>query len=182
MAGLMGIGILTTLLVREPERKFDSGNRDARAARRRLACVSRPLAPLGAEDGRVVQGAVVGPLLDFFTRYGVGLALLIFAFISTYRLTDYVMGTMTNTFYIDMGFTLTEVGVVAKFFGWPSTLVGAVVGGVIVAKIGTIRGLVARQRTDHHLQRLLCHVRHLCLRHPAGVRARRASSISGRSR
>ena len=67
---------------------------------------------------------------------------MIFAFISTYRLTDYVMGTMTNTFYIDMGFSLTEIGVVAKFFGWPSTLVGAVLGGVIVAKIGRIRGLL----------------------------------------
>ena len=41
-----------------------------------------------------------------------------------------------------MGFSLTEIGVVAKFFGWPSTLVGAVLGGVIVAKIGRIRGLL----------------------------------------
>jgi PAT family beta-lactamase induction signal transducer AmpG len=92
--------------------------------------------------GAWFMGAAVGPIVDFFGRYGLKLGLLIFAFISTYRLTDYVMGTMTNTFYIDMGFSVTEVGVVAKFFGWPSTLVGAVVGGVIVAKIGTIRGLL----------------------------------------
>jgi len=49
---------------------------------------------------------------------------------------------MANTFYIDLGFTLAEVGVVAKFFGWPSTLLGAVVGGLIVAKVGRIRGLL----------------------------------------
>jgi len=49
---------------------------------------------------------------------------------------------MTNPFYIDMGFTVTEVGVIAKFFGWPSTLVGAVLGGVIVAKVGRIKGLL----------------------------------------
>lgn len=88
------------------------------------------------------MGAVVGPIVDFFGRYGMGLGLLIFAFIATYRLTDYVMGTMTNTFYIDMGFSLKEVGVVAKFFGWPSTLVGAVVGGLLVARLGRIHGLL----------------------------------------
>jgi PAT family beta-lactamase induction signal transducer AmpG len=49
---------------------------------------------------------------------------------------------MANTFYIDIGYTVTEIGVIAKFFGWPSTLVGAVLGGVIVAKVGQVRGLV----------------------------------------
>ena len=37
-----------------------------------------------------------GPIIDFFSRYGLGLGVLIFAFISAYRLTDYAMGTMTN--------------------------------------------------------------------------------------
>ena len=75
-------------------------------------------------------GAIAGPIVDFFGRYGLGLGLLIFAFISTYRLTDYVMGTMTNPFYIDMGFTLKrDRRASSKFFGWPATLVGAVVGG-----------------------------------------------------
>jgi PAT family beta-lactamase induction signal transducer AmpG len=53
-----------------------------------------------------------------------------------------VAGVMTNTFYIDMGFTVTQVGVIAKFFGWPSTLVGAVLGGVLVARLGRIQGLL----------------------------------------
>jgi PAT family beta-lactamase induction signal transducer AmpG len=141
MALLMGIGILTTFLVREPKRtESDSATGMEERVSNWLA--HRAHWPQWAQDaGAWFYGAVGAPLVDFFKRYGLGLGLVIFAFISTYRLTDYVMGTMTNTFYIDMGFTLTEVGVVAKFFGWPSTLVGAVVGGVIVAKIGTIRGL-----------------------------------------
>lgn len=142
MAGLVTIGILTTLLVREPERK-QADDSDAREQRVVDWLAARSHWPRWLQRaGAWFTGAVAGPVMDFFARYGVGLALLIFAFISTYRLTDYVMGTMTNTFYIDMGFTLKEVGVVAKFFGWPSTLVGAVVGGVIVAKIGTMRGLL----------------------------------------
>jgi MFS transporter, PAT family, beta-lactamase induction signal transducer AmpG len=142
MAALVGVGIATTLLVREPRREIVAGSEqpeqrviDWLAAR---AHWPRWMQATGAW----FISAVFGPVLDFFGRYGVGLALLIFAFISTYRLTDYVMGTMTNTFYIDMGFSLKEVGVVAKFFGWPSTLVGAVIGGALVAKIGTLRGLV----------------------------------------
>jgi PAT family beta-lactamase induction signal transducer AmpG len=92
--------------------------------------------------GAWLMGAVVGPIMDFFGRYGLGLGLLLFAFIASYRLTDYVSGTMANTFYIDIGYSVTEIGVIAKFFGWPSTLVGAVLGGVVVAKVGRVRGLL----------------------------------------
>jgi PAT family beta-lactamase induction signal transducer AmpG len=142
MAALVLVGVATTLLIREPERAITE------AAEEREHRVTDWLSrrthwPRWMQRaGAWFMGAAVGPIIDFFGRYGLKLGLMIFAFISTYRLTDYVMGTMTNTFYIDMGFSLTEVGVVAKFFGWPSTLVGAVVGGVIVAKVGRIRGLL----------------------------------------
>jgi PAT family beta-lactamase induction signal transducer AmpG len=141
MALLMGVGMITTFLVREPQRT-ESDAASGMEGRVSDWLHHRAHWPQWAQDaGAWFYGAVGAPLVDFFKRYGLGLGLVIFAFISTYRLTDYVMGTMTNTFYIDMGFSLTEIGVVAKFFGWPSTLVGAVLGGVIVAKIGTMRGL-----------------------------------------
>jgi PAT family beta-lactamase induction signal transducer AmpG len=142
MAALMVVGVITTLLVREPQRLFTESaeQREHRAAQ---WLATRSHWPRWLQQSGVwFMGAVVGPVVDFFGRYGLGLGLLIFAFISTYRLTDYVMGTMTNTFYIDMGFTVTQVGVVAKFFGWPSTLVGAVVGGLLVARLGRIKGLL----------------------------------------
>jgi MFS transporter, PAT family, beta-lactamase induction signal transducer AmpG len=142
MAALVSIGVVTTLLVREPVRAISESvqQREERVVAwlATRAHWSRWMRATGAW----FMGAIAGPVVDFFGRYGLGLGLLIFAFISTYRLTDYVMGTMTNPFYIDMGFSLKQVGVVAKFFGWPSTLVGAVVGGVIVAKVGRIKGLL----------------------------------------
>jgi MFS transporter, PAT family, beta-lactamase induction signal transducer AmpG len=142
MAALTSVGMVTTLLVREPLRRVSQIS-EQREHRVTDWVAARAHWPQWAQRaGAWFMGAVVGPIVDFFGRYGLGLGLLIFAFISTYRLTDYVMGTMTNTFYIDMGFTLKEVGVVAKFFGWPSTLVGAVLGGLIVAKVGRIRGLL----------------------------------------
>jgi PAT family beta-lactamase induction signal transducer AmpG len=142
MSVLMGIGIVTTLLVREPVPEI-SVAADRREQRVTDWLARRAHWPRWMQAaGAWFVGAVAGPVVDFFGRYGLGLGLLIFAFISTYRLTDYVGGTMANTFYIDMGFTLEEVGVIAKFFGWPSTLVGAVVGGVLVARLGRIRGLL----------------------------------------
>jgi len=142
MAGLVLIGVATTLLIKEPVREIAPATEE-REQRVINWLASRAHWPQWAQRaGAWFMGAAVGPIVDFFGRYGMTLGLMIFAFISTYRLTDYVMGTMTNTFYIDMGFSLTEIGVVAKFFGWPSTLVGAVLGGVIVAKIGRLRGLL----------------------------------------
>jgi MFS transporter, PAT family, beta-lactamase induction signal transducer AmpG len=142
MAALVSIGIVTTFLVREPARVISTAteNREHRVID---WLAERSHWPSWAQKtGAWFMGAVVGPVVDFFGRYGLGLGLMIFAFISTYRLTDYVMGTMTNTFYIDMGFSLMDVGWVAKFFGWPSTLVGAVVGGLLVARLGRIHGLL----------------------------------------
>jgi MFS transporter, PAT family, beta-lactamase induction signal transducer AmpG len=141
MAALTSIGIITTFLVREPKREISASTEIREHKVTDVA--ERTHWPRWAQ--RAVAwflGAVVGPIVDFFGRYGLGLGLLIFLFIASYRLTDYVSGTMANTFYIDIGFTVTEVGVIAKFFGWPSTLVGAVVGGIIVAKVGRVRGLL----------------------------------------
>jgi PAT family beta-lactamase induction signal transducer AmpG len=142
MAALMGIGVVTTFLILEPVRAIaeSSEQREHRVAD---WLATRAHWPRWMQNAGVwFFGAVIGPVVDFFGRYGVGLGFLIFAFIASYRLTDYVSGTMSNTFYIDLGYTVSEVGVIAKFFGWPSTLVGAVVGGLLVAKIGRVRGLL----------------------------------------
>jgi PAT family beta-lactamase induction signal transducer AmpG len=142
MAALMSIGIVTTLLVHEPARLV-AETAISREQRVIDWVAARSHWPRWMQEaGGWFIGAVVGPIVDFFGRYGLGLGLLIFAFISSYRLTDYVMGTMTNTFYVDLGFSLKEIAVVAKLFGLPTALVGAVVGGVLVAKLGRVRALL----------------------------------------
>jgi PAT family beta-lactamase induction signal transducer AmpG len=86
-------------------------------------------------------GAVVCPFVDFFTRYGTKLALLMLAFIASYRLTDFTMGVMANPFYLDVGYTLKEIAAVAKLFGLLSSMLGVLLGGVAVARLGTVRSL-----------------------------------------
>jgi PAT family beta-lactamase induction signal transducer AmpG len=142
MAALVGIGVLATLLVREPERIAPRAS--VLTERRVIDWVAhRAHWPHWLRHaGAWFLGAVLCPVLDFFSRYGASLGLLIFAFIGTYRLTDYTMGTMANPFYLDLGFSLKQVAVVAKFYGTALSLVGILIGGLAVTKLGRTRALV----------------------------------------
>ncbi|HEX2791926.1 MAG TPA: MFS transporter [Steroidobacteraceae bacterium] len=142
MAALVGVGVVTTLLVREPKRiaPLTSVLTEQRVVDwlARRAHWPDSLRQAGAW----FLGAVLCPVLDFFARYGASLGLLIFAFIGTYRLTDYTMGAMANPFYLDLGFTLKQIAVVAKFYGTLLSVVGILVGGLAVARLGRTRSLV----------------------------------------
>ena len=143
MALLMGVGMVTTLLTREP--RPDPSRLSLMQEERVIQWLERrthwpeSLRQLGA----TFVGAVVCPLVDFFVRYGVALGALIFAFVCCYRLTDYAMGVMANPFYLDHGYTLKEVAAVVKGFGLFASLLGVLAGGVVVAKLGIPRAMVA---------------------------------------
>jgi PAT family beta-lactamase induction signal transducer AmpG len=133
MAGLMGIGILTTLLVSEPR---PPQAQSAPVPALPLSLARLPESLLG--PAKWIWSAVLSPFIDFFRRYG-WLALLVLALIATYRISDIVLGVIANVFYVDMGFTKTEVANVTKVFGVIMTLLGAVIGGVLVNRLGVIR-------------------------------------------
>lgn len=120
MAALGLVGLATTLAIAEP--------------------AARPLEPFTG-IGSWVQGALVRPLTDFFERNGYGLALLILAFIGTFRLTDITMGVMANPFYLDMGYSKQEIAGVVKGFGVLASFAGIVVGGISLARLGVERSL-----------------------------------------
>ena len=142
MAMMMGVGVITTLCVREPQPRAEE--QSLQQETRVIDWVSRNshLPRLLQSVGAWLLGAVVCPVTDFFTRFGVNLALLIFGFISTYRLTDMAMGVMANPFYLDQGFTLKQIALVVKGFGVISALVGVLIGGTVIAKLGLRRALV----------------------------------------
>jgi MFS transporter, PAT family, beta-lactamase induction signal transducer AmpG len=142
MAALVGVGVMATLLVREPERI---------AARVSVLAEQRVVAWLARRAhwphslrhaGAWLLGAVACPVLDFFARYGAPLGLLIFAFIGSYRLTDYTMGSMANPFYLDLGFTLKQIAAIAKIYGTVLSVAGILVGGLAVVKLGRTRSLL----------------------------------------
>ncbi|MFT3906424.1 MAG: MFS transporter [Steroidobacteraceae bacterium] len=142
MAALVGIGVLTTLCSREPEvhverHSFEHEQRVADWLHRRRHW------PRWLQDaGSWFVGAVLCPLTEFITRQGVALAVVVLLFIGTYRLTDFTMGTMTNSLYVDRGFSLTEIAAVVKLYGLIASLLGVVAAGVVLARIGLLRSLI----------------------------------------
>ncbi|MGB5103315.1 MAG: MFS transporter [Steroidobacteraceae bacterium] len=141
MAAMVGVGIVTTLVIPEPEPRVAAET--SMQERRVIDWLERKAHwPASARElGAWFVGAVVCPFVDFFTRYGTKLAVIMLAFIASYRLTDFTMGVMANPFYLDVGYTLKEIAAVAKLFGLVSSLVGVVLGGVAVARLGTVRSL-----------------------------------------
>ncbi len=142
MAALVSVGVLTTLLVSEPQRVAPQAS--LLAERRVTDWLQRHTHwPAAVRHGGAwLLGAVVCPVIDFFARHGLALGLLLFAFIATYRLTDFTMGVMANAFYLDLGFTLKQVAAVVKIYGTVLSLAGILVGGFAVARLGRTRSLM----------------------------------------
>ncbi|XOT96512.1 muropeptide transporter [Alcaligenes pakistanensis] len=114
MGGFMALCALVTLVSPEPQEQ------------------SRP--------PRSLSEAVVAPLADFFSRPG---AWSILALIVLYKLGDAFAGALSTTFLIRAaGFTLSEVGTINKVFGLAATVVGALMGGAIMARLGLYRALM----------------------------------------
>ena len=112
MASSLLVGVATTLFCKEPA--------------------------LAKGQPRTFRDAVVLPFVDYFTR---DRALLILLFILLYKIGDQMASTMTTPFYLHMGFSMTEIGTVAKLFGFWATISGGLIGGIILLQIGIIRSL-----------------------------------------
>ena len=100
-----------------------------------------PIPRLPTRPGVYLSSAFGDPLRDFFGRFGAVSASLILALICVYRLSDFVLNIM-NPFYLDLGFSLTQVAEARKVFGVIAAMVGVFIGGYAVARIGVMRALV----------------------------------------
>ncbi len=89
-----------------------------------------------------LEETVSAPLEDFFGRFGTQMACILLLIVATYRLTDIVMGPMANPFYLDMGYSLSEIGAVIKLVGLIFAMIGVFVGGIFVKKIGLYKSLL----------------------------------------
>jgi PAT family beta-lactamase induction signal transducer AmpG len=103
-----------------------------------LACW--PIPGYRTRPGAYLAGSFGEPVMDFYRRFS-GVATLILALICVYRLADFVLNIM-NPFYLDLGFTKTELAEVRKVFGVIMTTAGVFIGGWSVARLGLIRTMV----------------------------------------
>jgi PAT family beta-lactamase induction signal transducer AmpG len=89
----------------------------------------------------VLDQTYIVPVKDFFQRYGLSLACLLLALIGLYRISDIVLGVISNVFYQDLGFSKPEIASVVKTFGLLMTIVGGLMGGLLSMRFGVIRVL-----------------------------------------
>ena len=88
-----------------------------------------------------LRSAVIEPFNEFFSRQGVKQAGLILLFMLLYKLGDSMATALATPFYLDLGFTKTQIGLVAKNAAlWPM-IVGGILGGILMIRIGINRAL-----------------------------------------
>ena len=122
MAALILVGTVATLLSKEP------GASDVAAKNNRPKNVAAWL-----------EKAAIKPFANFLKRKGWFVILL---FITLFKFGDALVGTMTNPFLIDLGFSKIEIANVAKVFGFWATLGGLALGGLLLAKVNLFRALI----------------------------------------
>jgi PAT family beta-lactamase induction signal transducer AmpG len=141
MAACALVGMVTVLIIREPEVRVDEATR--LREQRILSAVEggQELSRRWHATVAWFSGAVIAPFVDFFARNG-RLGLVILALIALYKVSDITMGIMANPFYVDLGFTKSEVASIAKVYGVVMTMAGAFLGGLLVARYGLLRPLL----------------------------------------
>lgn len=138
MAISMGIGLVTTLIIREPSvtvEKIDDPW---------LQSVDQKIKSL---DSILLSPFVwafhkfIWPIIDFVQRYR-RTAIIILLLIATYRISDIIMGVMANVFYTDLGFEKQEIGRFSKVFGLLVTIGGTFIGGLMIRRYGVMKILM----------------------------------------
>lgn len=115
MAGFMMIAVVATIWIEE--------------------AVDASVAPLS------LRAAVVEPFREFVNRKGWASALYLLLFLFLYKLGDNMATALSSPFYLDLGFTLTEIGTIAKTASLTAAIIGGLAGGVIMIRLGINRAL-----------------------------------------
>jgi PAT family beta-lactamase induction signal transducer AmpG len=90
---------------------------------------------------KTVKEAVIEPFMEFINRKGIKEAILILLFIFLYKIGDSMATALATPFYMDLGFSMTEIGVIAKTVGFWASIIGGILGGILMIKIGINRAL-----------------------------------------
>jgi len=114
-AAFMVPGVVLTLIVKEPE--------------------------IHGTPPKNLRDAIIDPFREFIGRDGWRTALLILGFIFLYKLGDTMATTLSTSFFLDIGFNKTQIGVIVKTVAFWASIAGGIVGGMWLVKIGIGRGL-----------------------------------------
>ncbi|MEH6825740.1 MAG: AmpG family muropeptide MFS transporter [Motiliproteus sp.] len=114
VAGFMLVGLITSVCIAEPQ---------------------------GCSTPLTLREAVVEPFHEFFSRSSIRTAVAALVFILLYKLGDSMATALSTPFYLDLGFSKTEIGTIAKSASLGASIAGGLVGGVAMIKLGINRSL-----------------------------------------
>ena len=115
VSAFMGVGLCLTLVIDE--------------------AIAEPATP------KTLREAVIEPFREFVQREGVRAAALVLAFLFLYKLGDNMATALSTPFYVDIGFSLTQIGSIAKFASLIAVIIGGLLGGVMMIRLGINRAL-----------------------------------------
>lgn len=104
--------------------------------------IARLVVRTGVVEIEHVKTAYLDPVKDFFQRYGLRLAWTLLVLIGFYRVSDIVLGVISNLFYQDLGYSKTTIAQAVKLFGLLMTILGGLLGGIMALRFGVIRMLL----------------------------------------
>lgn len=102
-------------------------------------CIGWALVSFGVVKKQMAVEIWVSPIQDFFTRYGVKLALVLLLLIGFYRISDIIAGVISNVFYQDLNFTKEEIAKAVKFYGVIFSLLGGFLGGLLAQRFNIMK-------------------------------------------
>ena len=115
VASFMAVGLIMTLLIEE--------------------AIKDPSPP------KTLSEAVIEPVREFSSREGLAAAALMLVFLFFYKLGDNMATALSTPLYIDIGFSLTQIGSIAKFASLVAVIVGGILGGIVMVKLSINRAL-----------------------------------------
>ncbi len=137
MSMVMIVGVVTTIIISEPERNITD---DTWKQEKRVIDFLENSTQMSSRGRRLyawVIGAVVCPFTEFLNRNG-QFAIIILLFIGLFRISDISMGIMANPLYVDIGYSDLQIGFVTKTIGPVVTIIGALLGGVLIMRYKVI--------------------------------------------
>ncbi|MBC8211535.1 MAG: MFS transporter [Gammaproteobacteria bacterium] len=141
MAFFMLSGVITVLLIEEPDHSERLKNIQLEQQMFEQLNLLQGCPSALVRFQQWVVAAVISPFAEFFARNGL-FAVVILGFIMVFRISDITLGVMANPFYIDMGYSELDIGLVTKTVGPFVTIGGALLGGVLVMHYGRMRMLM----------------------------------------
>ena len=139
MAMLVLIGIAAILINPEPSRPLNAEARELECRARDFVADNRYLPPALRRSLAWLYGAVLCPFQEFLGRRGWVAVLL---FILLYKFGDAVLAVMKVPFFLEIGFTKTQIAEIAKIFGVTAIIAGGLMGGILLVRVGIMRGLL----------------------------------------